>query len=48
MMHKLGEGLEKTWVQVALALSAVLVVTRFGGLFSLQSSNISAFWPARR
>ena len=31
---------------IALTLLVVLISTRFGGLFSLAPSNISAFWPA--
>ncbi|GBG15001.1 histidine kinase [Novimethylophilus kurashikiensis] len=45
-MQKRSEWLQKTWVQVALALSVVFVATPLGGLFSLHPSNISAFWPA--
>ncbi|KQV81188.1 hypothetical protein ASC87_09670 [Rhizobacter sp. Root1221] len=31
---------------IVLTLLVVLVCTRFGGMFSLAPSNISAFWPA--
>ena len=30
---------------IPLTLLVVLIGTRFGGLFSLAPSNISAFWP---
>ncbi len=49
-MELLDSGSRMVWARhgwvMLVTLFVVLISTRFGGLFSLPPSNISAFWPA--